>query len=84
MSIDLMIRMGLVNVLIKLLDLKTKGLGETHESSILKKKNLKRRLSEGSDNNVDAMTNQYKMKIDFSSPRIIPVSSYCNNVFFYI
>lgn len=74
MSIDLMIRMGLVNVLIKLLDLKTKDLSETHESTVLKKIDSKRSFLKDSDDDADAIVSPKKMKIDCCSTKFIPVN----------
>lgn len=74
MSIDLMIRMGLVNVLIKLLDLKTKDLSETHDTDIFKQNDSKRQSD--SDDDADNIVNHKKIKIDFSPPKFIPVSNH--------
>lgn len=74
MSIDLMIRMGLVHMLIKRLELNTKDLTESHNTNTLKNKDVKKSLrdDDDTDDEADAVVAK-RVKIDYSPNRFIPV-----------
>lgn len=73
MSIDLMIRMGLVHMLIKRLELNTKDLTEAHNKNTLKNNDVKKSLrDEDDDEEMDAVVAK-RVKIDYSPNRFIPV-----------
>lgn len=67
-----MIRMGLVHMLIKRLELNTKDLTESHNTSTLKKNDGKKSLRDEDDDDMDAISAK-RPKIDFSPPTFIPV-----------
>lgn len=71
MSIDLLIKMGLVNVLIKQLEINIKDLNEPHNSAM---KNKKRSMEDDEDD--DESDSAKRAKIDFHSPNFMPVSSH--------
>lgn len=68
-----MIRMGLVHMLIKRLELNTKDLSEGHNKNALKNNDVKRSLrDEDDDDEMDEMVAK-RVKIDYSPNRFIPV-----------
>lgn len=68
-----MIRMGLVHMLIKRLEINTENLTESHNTSILKKNNVKKSLRDDDDDDeMDAVLAK-RVKIDYSPNRFIPV-----------
>lgn len=69
MSIDLLIAMGLVNVLIKQLEVNIKDLNEPHSTS--PKSENKRPMEDDEDD--DDSDNSKRAKIDFNSPSFMPV-----------
>lgn len=70
MSIDLLIAMGLVNVLIKQLELNIKDLNEPHNTTA---KSENKRQIEKDDDDDDDSENSKRTKIDFNSPSFMPV-----------
>lgn len=70
-SIDLMISMGLVNVLIERLELNTKELTESHNTSMVKNNDCKKSLSADDENEI---SNPKRAKIDFGPATFIPVN----------
>lgn len=69
-----MIRMGLVHMLIKRLELNTKDLTESHNTSTLLKRDVKKSLRDDDDDDdeADAVVAK-RVKIDYSPNRFIPV-----------
>lgn len=63
--------MGLVNVLIKILELNTKDLPESHSTDVLKNTDIKKSLKD-IDDEIDVI-NPKRVKMDFSPPTFIPV-----------
>lgn len=74
MSIDLLISMGLVNVLIKQLEVNITNLNEPHNTAT--KNDKKRKIEEDEDD--DDSDNSKRAKIDFNSPSFMPVSNEFN------
>lgn len=75
MSIDLLIRMGLVHMLIKRLELNIKDLSESHNKNTFKNNYVKRSLREDcddADDEIDYVAAK-RVKIDYISSRFIPV-----------
>lgn len=69
-----MIRMGLVHMLIKRLELYTKDLTETHNTNTLKKNDVKKSMRDEDDDDEMEAVNAKRVKIDYSPNRFIPVS----------
>lgn len=71
-----MIRIGLVQMLIKLLELNTKGYSVTHNAAVLKKNDVKKSLRDKDDDDDDDeidSANVKRAKVDYGPNRLIPV-----------
>lgn len=71
MSMDLMIHMGLLNVLVNRLETSIKDLKETHNTD--KQKGKESARARVDDEDIESIFRK-RIKMDFSPPRFIPVS----------
>lgn len=76
MSMDLMIHMGLMNVLVNRLETSIKHLKETHHTGVKSREAIRAR---NDDDDIDLIFRK-RVKMEFSPPRYIPVRYQFNHL----